>query len=453
MTATTLISEKNEIEYLINCLGSDSLLKKEIENILLASEYSNVHPNEIINALSISIAIKNGDKFIVLVAPLQSGKTGTVKQLCNLILPKIGVMNSNNSALFTCSMTDTLLFDQNLNNLGGDKSNIIVQKMHQFKSFGDIEIDRKNVSLLVRDEDQYGSGKESNFDNTYFKNIKKHHPKLPLVTVSATPYDALDAINKKSIDGTIIKGQRPKNYYGITEMLKDEIIRDLPVGYRHFSNYGNDKNKISDELKKCLFFLKKYDSSIGILRCSKIDEAIELKNQLKSFSEKFNFNVKIMSSKKNLDMTIKEGIVKLKNELRFENKNIVLIIIASLSAGHDLKSLKEKVRFVIETRGSQLANVAQGLPGRLCGYHKNRDLIIYANKNILELYSKFENDPEIFNTQLFQNKLIKEGRLRRVSTQTILFEEHKEGLAIPIKKVETFEIDDLFTKDTENKFN
>ena len=93
-------------------------------------------------------------------------------------------------------------------------------------------------------------------------------------------------------------------------------------------------------------------------------------------------------------MTIKEGIGELKNELRFEKKNIVLIIIASLSAGHDLKSLKEKVRFVIETRGSQLANVAQGLPGRLCGYHKNRDLIIYANKNILELYSKFENDPE-----------------------------------------------------------
>ena len=36
---------------------SESLnsLKKEIENILLASEYSNAHPNEIINALRISI--------------------------------------------------------------------------------------------------------------------------------------------------------------------------------------------------------------------------------------------------------------------------------------------------------------------------------------------------------------------------------------------------------------
>ena len=42
----------------------------------------------------------------------------------------------------------------------------------------------------------------------------------------------------------------------------------------------------------------------------------------------------------------------------------------ALSAGKDLKSQKEHVRFVIEIK-RQLANVVQGLPGRICGYHSN----------------------------------------------------------------------------------
>ena len=49
--------------------------------------------------------------------------------------------------------------------------------------------------------------------------------------------------------------------------------------------------------------------------------------------------------------------------------------------------LKEHVKFVIETRKNQFANSVQGLPGRVCGYHSNRDLIIYANnkKDITEI--------------------------------------------------------------------
>ena len=65
--------------------------------------------------------------------------------------------------------------------------------MHKFKSHGVFEIEKFNVKLVVRDEDQYGCAKESSFDKSFFSNVRKLIPDLPLLSVSATPFDILDA--------------------------------------------------------------------------------------------------------------------------------------------------------------------------------------------------------------------------------------------------------------------
>ena len=46
-----------------------------------------MYPNEIINAIKLGLSIVNDNKNIALLAPMQSGKTGSIKHLCNLILP------------------------------------------------------------------------------------------------------------------------------------------------------------------------------------------------------------------------------------------------------------------------------------------------------------------------------------------------------------------------------
>ena len=57
---------------------------------------------------------------------MQSGKTGTIKHLCNLILPNIGFVKEDESILFLTSMRDKDLKVQNIRSLEGYESNIFV---------------------------------------------------------------------------------------------------------------------------------------------------------------------------------------------------------------------------------------------------------------------------------------------------------------------------------------
>ena len=69
--------------------------------------------------------------------------------------------------MFLTSIRDKDLYEQNVRALENDLSNIIVTKMDDFKNSGMIEIDRNNVKLIIRDEDQYGCGTDSTFDNGF----------------------------------------------------------------------------------------------------------------------------------------------------------------------------------------------------------------------------------------------------------------------------------------------
>ena len=132
----------------------------------------NYFTNEIINALRIAVELKKEKSNNAFLAPMQSGKTGTIRHLCNLILPNIDFVREDESILFLTSMRDKDLKDQNIRSLEGYESNIFVMPMNKFKSHGIVEIEKLNVKLIVRDEDQYGCGKESSFDISFFSNVR-----------------------------------------------------------------------------------------------------------------------------------------------------------------------------------------------------------------------------------------------------------------------------------------
>ena len=378
---------------------------------------------------------------------MQSGKTGTIKHLCNLILPSIDFVKSDESILFLTSMRDKDLKDQNIRSLEGYESNIFVMPMHKFKSHGIVEIEKLNVKLIVRDEDQYGCAKESSFDISFFSNIRKLIPDLPLLSVSATPFDILDA-NLKGVDVEVINGLRHKNYFGITEMLNENMITSLDDKYEHFQ-VQDDKTLFSIPIRRCITKLNNSEKGFGIIRCSTTSEAIKLKNQLSGL-DKNKYETIIIGCKGGADYSIQDGLNILPRKLRIENKKIILLVIHALSAGKDLKKLKNDVRFIIETRKKQFANCVQGLPGRVCGYHNNKDILIYSNKSILEHYSDFENDPEIYNDPEWINGLHFDNKVKSLSTQIKLHISHRDGLFTPIKQVCEIPIEDLFSEKGEN---
>jgi hypothetical protein len=75
--------------------------------------------------------------------------------------------------------------------------------------------------------------------------------------------------------------------------------------------------------------------------------------------------------------------------------------VQGLKAGVDLGETKSSVRFVIETYKTMSA-VTQGLIGRVCGYHENRDCLIVSNRKALELQAKYENDYRVINDDFLQ---------------------------------------------------
>ena len=68
--------------------------------------------------------------------------------------------------------------------------------------------------------------------------------------------------------------------------------------------------------------------------------------------------------------------------------------------------LKEYVRLVVETRKSAVANGSQGLIGRVCGYHNNRNIRMIGSLDILRNYGQLEYDAKVMDNQDFIDKIL-----------------------------------------------
>ena len=76
---------------------------------------------------------------------------------------------------------------------------------------------------------------------------------------------------------------------------------------------------------------------------------------------------------------------------------------------------------------------------------KIRDILIFANKSILEHYSDFENEPEIYNDLEWINELHFDDKVKSLSTQIKLHTSQLEGLFTPINHEFEIPIEELFS--------
>ena len=461
MTQSTNIKLSPSIELILKRINASNNLRKILETIL-ESKFLEIYENQVINALLIAESVLNKNDLTGLVASMQSGKTDTAFVLSNYILPEMGLLKSNESVLFVTSMRDKTLYNQNKLKIERDAfsfsencfkpSNLKVEKMDVFKKIGSYILKDFNIKYIIRDEDQYGCGQESSFDLIYFKELKKVYKDLSLISISATPFDLFDS-KVKGNNINIIDGDRPSNYFGVTEMLEEGNIYDLPENYKpiRISIIENKKyTLIDDVVTNSIEYLLRQDDGYGLIRVSNTNEGDILRKELKKHANGLYDTYMIGSNELNCDYSIEEGLKVLSNEVIRKNKKVVVIIIQALSAGKDLGGLKSYFRFGIESRKYQLANGAQGIPGRVCGYHQNRDILIFANKKIVEYYSDFENDTSLFNDEGWINELYFDEKVKTISTQTRLALSHNEGIQIPIEHSFEIPVEDVFSTDGES---
>ena len=92
-----------------------------------------------------------------------------------------------------------------------------------------------------------------------------------------------------------------------------------------------------------------------------------------------------------------------------------------------------------------MANGAQGIAGRLCGY-KNRDFKILAN-GFLSHYSQFEQDWEVFADENWRNELYN-LKVRGLTTQTRFKLNRRGKIFTPINEISFFSKSDLNSAQT-----
>lgn len=441
-----------EIEGLLKDLQAPESLSVIIATIL--GQYSNlleIYPNTVINALRIALKLQKGHVNVGLTAPMQGGKSKTINFLCNYVLPEIGYLKERENVIFVTSMRDRDLYTQNIRNLssnyydvatGGYKSSRVqVIKMDKLLRLPNPYriVENLNIKLVVRDEDQYGAGEESTFDHSFFKKIRVKLPEMPLVSVSATLYDLIDAMNN-GYPVSVAQGVIPPNYFGIKDMLNAGIVEDINKGFQPYiesrDQHGRTIHELSHKMMEYIDHLMSFDDGLGVIRISNTEKAKMLK---KIAHNKYRDKIECIAIGSNgCDFQIAEGIAEVSSLVNKQKKRVFLIVVNALSAGKDFGGLKEKIRFGIEPRNKQLANGAQGIPGRICGYHSNRDFMLLASVELLEKYVQYEENWKVMEEDVWTKDLYNK-KIVSLSTHCTLNQEAKFRTILPLEEV--FDLD------------
>tara|TARA_B110000483_G_scaffold41692_1_gene51743 strand:- start:922 stop:1518 length:597 start_codon:yes stop_codon:yes gene_type:complete len=75
--------------------------------------------------------------------------------------------------------------------------------------------------------------------------------------------------------------------------------------------------------------------------------------------------------------------------------------------------------------------------------------MVFANKDILEYYSDFENEPSIFNNEDWIDALYNDEKVKSLSSQTKFLLLQKEGIQIPIRDTFEISVEELFSSEAE----
>jgi hypothetical protein len=320
---------------------------------------------------------KQDNRYVILYADLQSGKSGTFHcvSICMLRSKLI------NKVIILCGMNDNELKSQAIddyknkymtkykdiigNNYNEETVNIIFQKDIEKLLIQKNDKNYFDNSLIIIDES------DRTQDNIQQKNLLLHYSGVRLdgnpnilknkniyvLSVSATAFSEISAMkhgfsyNKKVVKLNIDNSK----YRGIEYFYKNNLIH---------SSFDIKKNK-----EQFIDLIKSKGLSYNLIRIyeSKTRKDYEIVKDICNINN-FDFIDYDMENTKNINEIIKK---------QRPNKPTLIVVKGKLRAGKVIKN-KQNIGFVWENSLNPNTDVVlQGLPGRCCGYHKyNIDIYI-----------------------------------------------------------------------------
>lgn len=408
---------------------NDNMFRKvrDKENSLYIHEEQMNAAKEIIYSLA---AKTTRSHHAILVAKMQSGKTGVCNSVTNILSQtRIGIDLGIDKYFFITGMNDNGLKKQtyervcqqvigaNIDNIYIGKSSkrnldtnkfFVMKNSDLMKYEGDV-----NNSIIFIDEAHYGSNDKNILSQFLYKqgidwknNRDLLNRNIYVVSVSATPFDELVSDVKEC--KKIIELKTSKNYVGVSEYNNNNCIQaadkdDITFGGNIISYIAeakermNKKNNgvgfifirtrqttpiITDPYVTKFFDVFQMDASTSAIQYNKLNEMMnEIYNKNELNKKIDNFKSDMISSMSKVEV-----------------KPLIVIIKGAFRAGITIDRRFKDYIYMVYDYSVKADTTAQALLGRMCGYRSNESIsnemntIFYINKNSAEMYAIWEND-------------------------------------------------------------
>lgn len=358
---------------------------------------------------------------VVLVAKMQSGKTGTCNAVINILeKTKYNSYFKIDKYFYITGMNDNGLHKQTVYRLSSDEEGQVIDANFDNVCDGDKETREKphakyfvqknsdlrknNIKLsncvIFIDESHFGSNKinvltkflEENGINWKNNNILKNK-NIYIVSVSATPYDEIvsDIVDCK----TIVTLETNEMYIGVSEYLDNDCILNADR-FDFRKNRKTGKIPIIEYIKEIYEKIKENDNK-GVLfirtRDSKIKNDKFIKSNFKKVEIEGNINYEEVYDKTQSMIDSISGSE--------TNKPIIFFIKGAYRAGITLDQQHKDYVYMVYDNSSKAEATAQGLLGRMCGYRNTKSnfdkTIFYINRQHAEDYAEWEEDFKLKN--------------------------------------------------------
>lgn len=332
----------------------------------------------------------NGFKYVCLVAQCQSGKTGAAKTIIHEFYnDSTNYPNFTPILLIPISDNDILNQARREFNELIDPNNILsLPQMKDNNYIKNLINDHRYVNhkfLVIVDESHMGSTfKNLNNPTTLlfdilknaniFPNGKRIHPRCFYLSISATPNAEFAGLLQREINNIKkpIILEPGDGYYGIKDMFENnKIFQSYDL-----NNYS-EKNNLVDLIKNKYISIKKYI----IIRVKDTNEAKIFGDQIKLLLKD---TVKII--RYNSKETNKKKKDKKLNEILNEPPLLLTVILLVNRCRASIQLDSQNICMVHEKFDADVSITTQGLPGRMCGYHKkNHQVDIFCNVSALQI--------------------------------------------------------------------
>jgi hypothetical protein len=336
----------------------------------------NYHYNSIISDIQMKNAEQIVDylisplssRYAILVAQMQSGKSGCMLATIELYRKQFPNLN----VILIIPLNDNEVYNDQKNyfNPSIHPNNILSQSQLNYKNALVSRIDKNNQNLILIDESDVGSKVGSLMHKRFIEaNISptgnKLSNKISIVSISATAMTEISSLNQNIRKEKFVLETSP-DYYGVLDMLNSDNLREL--------KNLDDKKELQDFCMEISPLQQKY----YIIRVSSQGSSYSIGKYMKNYFNDIEIIDRHYSLKQTTDInTILSEIPK---------KPTILFIYNSLRASKRLKC--ENIGLIYES-SDECNSTNQGLVGRLCGYNKPRDIIIYVNKKHLLNYGNW----------------------------------------------------------------